>query len=92
MTIDAANLYFETLNHQVRCTGDEEVLIDHCCGQRFIGAGSRNKHIVINGTPGNALGCYLNGTMAMREMPAAMLCAAGKFLCVTAQAIAPVSI
>ena len=62
MTIDAANLYFETLNHQVRCTGDEEILIDHCCGQRFIGAGSRDKHIVINGTPGNAPGCYMNGT------------------------------
>ena len=62
MKIDAANLYFETLNHQVRCTQDQETEIDHCYGQRFIGAGSRDKHIIINGTPGNALGCYMNGT------------------------------
>ena len=62
MKIDASNLYFETLNHQVRCTQDTEIVIDHCCGQRFIGAGSRDKQIRINGTPGNALGCYMNGT------------------------------
>ena len=61
MRIDATNLYFETLNHQVRCTQDTEIVIDHCCGQRFIGAGSRDKQIRINGTPGNALGAYLNG-------------------------------
>lgn len=63
MKIDAANMYFETLNNQVRCTRDAEIEIDRCYGQRFIGAGSRDKHIVINGTPGNALGCYMNGTV-----------------------------
>lgn len=63
MKIDATNMYFETLNNQVRCTRDTEIEIDSCYGQRFIGAGSRDKHIVINGTPGNALGCYMNGTV-----------------------------
>lgn len=62
MRIDASSLYFETLNHQIRCTQDTEIIIDHCCGQRFIGAGSKDKQICINGTPGNALGCYMNGT------------------------------
>lgn len=62
MKIDANGMYFETLNHQVRCTRDEEIEIDACYGQRFIGAGSKDKHIVIHGTPGNALGCYMNGS------------------------------
>ena len=63
MKIDAAAMSFETLNHQVRCTQDTEIEIDRCCGQRFIGAGSGAQHIVIHGTPGNALGCYLNGAV-----------------------------
>mgnify|MGYP004680005797 CR=1 FL=1 len=63
MKIDAAAMSFETLNHQVRCTQDTEIEIDRCCGQRFIGAGSGAQHIIIHGTPGNALGCYLNGAV-----------------------------
>ena len=63
MKIDAGDMSFETLNHQVRCTQDTEIEIDRCCGQRFIGAGSGAQHIVIHGTPGNALGCYLNGAV-----------------------------
>jgi glutamate synthase domain-containing protein 3 len=62
MNIDATGLYFEVLNHQVRNTRDTEIVIDNCLGQRFIAAGSHDKHIVIHGTPGNALGCYMNGT------------------------------
>ena len=35
--------------------------IDNCCGQRFIGSGAKDGKITIHGTPGNALGAYLDG-------------------------------
>lgn len=60
MTIDAKDMYFQDLNQKVRET-EKSVTINNCCGQRFIGAGASDKTITINGTPGNALGTYLNG-------------------------------
>ncbi|MCL2100265.1 MAG: hypothetical protein FWH22_00955 [Fibromonadales bacterium] len=39
----------------------ESKLIDECFGERFIGSGAKNVRITINGTPGNALGAYLDG-------------------------------
>jgi glutamate synthase domain-containing protein 3 len=32
-----------------------------CLGQRYIGCGSSEGHIVLHGTPGNALGAYMDG-------------------------------
>ncbi|SDN00464.1 glutamate synthase (NADPH) GltB3 subunit [Acetanaerobacterium elongatum] len=61
MKITAGLLHFQLLNEQVRETTDAEVVIDNCIGQRYIGSGLGNKHITINGVPGNALGAYLNG-------------------------------
>ena len=60
MKIDATNMHFQTLNEMVR-QSDKDVVIDNCIGQRYIGSGQSGKHITINGTPGNALGAYLNG-------------------------------
>lgn len=60
MTIDANGMYFQELNEKVRET-EKSVTINNCCGQRFIAAGQSDKTITINGTPGNALGAYLNG-------------------------------
>lgn len=60
MKIDASNMHFQILNEMVR-QSDKDVTIDNCIGQRYIGSGQSGKHIVINGTPGNALGAYLNG-------------------------------
>jgi len=60
MKINARELDFKVLNDQVR-TAEGEICIDECYGQRFIGSGAKNKKIVINGTPGNALGAYLDG-------------------------------
>lgn len=57
--IDAKNLEFSELNDIIRNTGDCE--IKNCLGQRFIAAGMSYRSIKINGTPGNALGAYLNG-------------------------------
>jgi len=60
MNISAYELGFRKLNDIVRAT-NEDIVIDRCYGERFIGAGASNKTITINGTPGNALGAYLDG-------------------------------
>lgn len=39
----------------------ESLRTENCLGQRFLSAGISDKHITINGIPGNALGAYLNG-------------------------------
>jgi len=60
MNISAKNLDFKELN--IRLRGASGVVrIEDCYGQRFIGSGMSDKHITINGTPGNALGAYLDG-------------------------------
>ncbi len=60
MNIAASQLGYAELNEQIRAAG-EECVLSGCIGQRFIGAGMRDKRIEIGGTPGNALGAYLNG-------------------------------
>ncbi len=55
------NTHFSVLNKKVRESRDEEVVINGCIGQRYIATGLSGKKITINGTPGNALGAYLNG-------------------------------
>lgn len=58
--IDASHMDYQQLNAEIRrCT--EDVSISGCVGQRFIGAGMENYKLDINGTPGNAMGAYLNG-------------------------------
>jgi len=61
MMIDAKDMHYTELCRQVRESGDADITINNCCGQRYIAAGLKNKRIVINGTPGNALGAYLDG-------------------------------
>lgn len=50
---------YTALNDAIRRQDDTQ--IENCLGQRFLGAGMSDKHITINGIPGNALGAYLNG-------------------------------
>lgn len=58
--IDASMLDFRQLNAAIRdCTGDAAVT--GCSGQRFIGAGLERGKLILSGTPGNAMGAYLNG-------------------------------
>ena len=58
--IDASVLDFRQLNAAIRdCAGDAAVT--GCSGQRFIGAGLECGKLILSGTPGNALGAYLNG-------------------------------
>ena len=62
MNISANNFDFKELNEKIRTSGDN-ICIDGCYGQRFIGAAMKEKKILINGTPGNALGAYLDGAV-----------------------------
>lgn len=63
MKIDARDMHFKVLNNQVRNAQDSEIIIDNCTGQRYIADASSGKHIVINGTPGNALCAYMDGSI-----------------------------
>ncbi len=58
--INAENMHFSALTQMVK-SADSEVTIDNVLGQRYIAAGVRGKHVVINGIPGNALGAYMDG-------------------------------
>jgi glutamate synthase domain-containing protein 3 len=60
MIITAGNLDFKQLNEKIKATAGD-VFIENCYGQRFIGSGFKEKTITIQGTPGNALGSYLDG-------------------------------
>lgn len=54
-------LHFQALGEEIRCCKDSTVELCGVCGQRYIGAAARDKHIRMTGTPGNALGAYLDG-------------------------------
>ncbi len=60
MILSAQEMDFRKLNRLVKEAPDD-VCIQGCCGQRFIGSGLRDKTVTIHGTPGNALGAYLDG-------------------------------
>ena len=59
-TISATHLDFKELNERIKAVA-EDVRIDDCHGQRYIGSGLQGKTLAIHGTPGNALGAYLDG-------------------------------
>ena len=60
INIDAKGLDFTALNEAIR-EQDCDLEITNCLGQRFIASGMSRRKIRIKGTPGNALGAYLNG-------------------------------
>lgn len=60
MNLSAHELGYRALNDIIH-KSKEDVVINNCFGERFIGAGASAKTITINGTPGNALGAYLDG-------------------------------
>lgn len=61
MNINASSLDFQELNRMIKSSVSEELMIDNCLGQRYIGSGLSKGKIQISGTPGNALGAYLDG-------------------------------
>ncbi|MCH5150798.1 MAG: glutamate synthase [Spirochaetales bacterium] len=60
MKITADLMNFRDLNEQVRAAEDSHIEIMNCIGQRYIASGLSGKTVTIHGTPGNALGAYLN--------------------------------
>lgn len=60
-TIQADLRDFKELNQQIRACTEDQIVIENCIGQRYIGDGASDKTITIYGVPGNALGAYLNG-------------------------------
>ena len=61
IAIDAKDMPYRKLNETIRLSGEREVVVEHCLGQRYIGSGLSGSSIEIHGTAGNALGAYLNG-------------------------------
>lgn len=63
MKINAQNLHYKTLNDQIKASAAQDIEVECCIGQRYIGDGLENKNLLIHGTPGNGLGAYLNGAV-----------------------------
>lgn len=61
MKINAGDRYFKEVNDEIRRAEEQEIMIENCMGQRYIGSGMSGKHLTIKGIPGNDLGSYLNG-------------------------------
>ena len=59
--INCENKHYKTVCEEIREAKDKEISLINCLGQRYIAAGESNKHIYIDGVPGNALGAYLDG-------------------------------
>ena len=61
MKIDATVMEYEELGRCLRSCTDPRVQIHNCCGQRYIASGMQGRELEIWGTPGNALGAYMDG-------------------------------
>lgn len=61
MDINALNVNYQELNHNIKSSGEKELIIKDCMGQRYLGCGLSAGNIRIHGIPGNALGAYLDG-------------------------------
>ncbi|MGB9677309.1 MAG: hypothetical protein ACPLZ9_01710 [Candidatus Ratteibacteria bacterium] len=63
--IDANGLHYKILNERIReliKSGHKKIKIENVFGQRFICAGIKEDvEIIINGIPGNDIGCFMNG-------------------------------
>lgn len=62
MVIDANELSYRELNERVREDKDPTTEIINLKGQRYIATGSKNKKVIIHGTPGNDVGAFLDGS------------------------------
>jgi len=59
MNVSARRLGSRALNDEIR-RAEEDIIIEDCFGERYIGSGASSITITINGTPGNAMGAYLD--------------------------------
>lgn len=63
MIVTAGNTYYTEINSKIKETQDREIILKDVLGQRYIGCGINHKTIQIHGTPGNALGAYMDGAI-----------------------------
>ena len=61
MKIDSTSLSHRELNEKILTVTEPTVTVANTMGQRYIGCAMKDKLIEIEGTPGNALGAYLDG-------------------------------
>jgi len=62
MTIDATGMHYQELCRRVKdAAAQGAVQVTGLMGQRYIGSGVSGADITLRGTPGNALGAYLDG-------------------------------
>ena len=59
--LDCNNKDYTQVCAEVRESKDNDICLQNCLGQRYIGAGLNGKNLKIDGVPGNALGAYLDG-------------------------------
>lgn len=62
MVINANEVGYFDLNKKIVECPDEDITVTNAMGQRYIGCGVAGKKITVEGTPGNALGAYLDGS------------------------------
>ena len=67
MTIWTEGLDFQALGERIRHSQAQELELEGVLGQRYIGAGLRDKRLRIRGVPGNALGAYMDGAQLRVE-------------------------
>ena len=61
MLIDGNLMHYQALNAKIRDSEDRDIEVIHLLGQRYIASGLSGKNLTLRGTPGNALGSYLDG-------------------------------
>ena len=61
LRIDCTDKHFSEIGKLIRETKEKQIIIDNAQGHRYIASGVGGKEITINGTPGNAMGAYLDG-------------------------------
>lgn len=61
LEVDVKNMRQEDIAALIREADGEPLTLKSCMGQRYIGCGMKNVNLTLTGTPGNALGAYLDG-------------------------------
>lgn len=61
MIIEAGHKYYKELNAEIKAALERQIEVKGVIGQRYLGTGVTDKELHVYGTPGNAMGAYLNG-------------------------------
>lgn len=52
---------YQEVNQEIRTTQDKHIVLSEVFGQRYLGSSLKDRELTIEGTAGNALGCFLDG-------------------------------